>query len=215
MRGAEKSVIEPIRVNPAELFTSSVLRSSPDKPQEPHSTVPVQAVLASQRTGSPLKAGSHLPWALPTPQCLLLSHMQLVVTKCLSKNRLSRCLRSGQWPFRALPGCPLGGGRVLSLHTLASLLPLLKIQGHSLWLKLRKLDGEERKGLLSASSAVRPQPHCPVLSSPSRTSGERSVPRQTSGDQGGPIHWLAVISWGLTLPQPRHYVHPGVTEPRC
>lgn len=54
-----------------------------------------------------------------------------VFTECLiNKETLSQVpgcrtgLGRGQWPRRALPGCPLGGGRVLILHTLGSLLPL-------------------------------------------------------------------------------------------
>lgn len=94
------------------------LKSSLDEPQGPHCPglccwarfhLPRQTV-SSVRAGLPplwFSALSPVPCSMP--------NMQFVFTKCLGR---------GQQPCRALPGCPLGGGRVLILHILSSSLSL-------------------------------------------------------------------------------------------
>lgn len=94
------------------------LKSSLDEPQGPHCPglccwarfhLPRQTV-SSMRAGLPplwFSALSPVPCSMP--------NMQFVFTKCLGR---------GQQPCRALPGCPLGGGRVLILHILSSSLSL-------------------------------------------------------------------------------------------
>ena len=57
----------------------------------------------------------------------------------------------GHWPLRALPGRPLGGGRVLGLHVLGCLLSLFKTQGHGLRLELRQSGGEGKGNLGSGA----------------------------------------------------------------
>lgn len=94
------------------------LKSSLDEPQGLHCPglccwarfhLPQQTV-SSARAGLPplwFSALSPVPCSVP--------NMQFVFTKCLGR---------GQQPCRALPGCPLGGGRVLILHILSSSLSL-------------------------------------------------------------------------------------------
>lgn len=94
------------------------LKSSLDEPQGLHCPglccwahfhLPRQTV-SSVRAGLPplwFSALSPVPCSVP--------NMQFVFTKCLGR---------GQQPCRALPGCPLGGGRVLILHILSSSLSL-------------------------------------------------------------------------------------------
>lgn len=115
------------------------LKSSLDEPQGLHCPglccwarfhLPRQTV-SSVRAGLPplwFSALSPVPCSVP--------NMQFVFTKCLGR---------GQQPCRALPGCPLGGGRVLILHILSSSLSLFfTTQGHGLWLQPRQLWGEEK-----------------------------------------------------------------------
>lgn len=94
------------------------LKSSLDQPQGLHCPglccwahfhLPRQTV-SSVRAGLPplwFSALSPVPCSMP--------NMQFVFTKCLGR---------GQQPCRALPGCPLEGGRVLILHILSSSLSL-------------------------------------------------------------------------------------------
>lgn len=90
----------------------------------------------------------------------------------LAASRPGSGLGREQWPFRALPGCPLGGVRVLNLQTPGSPLALYKIQGPGLGWHSGSL-GQRRDGMemgLSAfpgrrSSFYQPcyPPSCPGL----------------------------------------------------
>lgn len=94
------------------------LKSSLDEPQEPHSPgLCCWALLhLPQQTVSSVRAGLPSLWfsALSPVPCSV-PNIQSVFTKCLGR---------GQSAYRALPGCPLGGGRVLILHILGSSLSL-------------------------------------------------------------------------------------------
>lgn len=154
-KGAEKSAIEPI-CPCQQLFTSLALKSSLDKPLEPHSTVlylglssifPVDCELCESRFPPVLGFTiSPMPCAMPGTQS--------VPTKCLlskeSPRQVPRCrthLGRAQWPLRALPSClsPRGWQSPYSAHSVLYY-PLFKTQGHGLWLGLRQLRGKERKG---------------------------------------------------------------------
>lgn len=94
------------------------LKSSLDEPQGLH--CPGLCCWARfhlpRQTVSSVRAGLPPLWfsALSPGPCSV-PNMQFVFTKCLGR---------GQQPCRALPGCPLGGGRVLILHILSSSLSL-------------------------------------------------------------------------------------------
>lgn len=123
----------------------------PDEPQEPQASVPrCLALLCLQQTVSSVQAGRAGLWPVPAlsqwpAPCLPSSCARYWVNKQrspLAGSRPTTGLGRGQWPFRALPGCPLGGGRVLILQTLGSLLALLNTQGRGFgW-----HSGRERKG---------------------------------------------------------------------
>lgn len=166
LRGAGKSV-KGRTCQYWQLFTNPAPKSSPDEPQEPQaSTLRCPALLClPQQTVSSVQAGRAGLWPVPTLSqgpvpCLPCSCAHDSLSKQRSppagskpKTRLGR----GQWPFRALPGCPLGGGRVLILQAQGSLLALLKTQGRGLGWHSGSL-GQRRERVemgLSASPGAR------------------------------------------------------------